>query len=207
MPGHKPHLTFWQMWNMSFGFFGIQFGWGLQMGNMSAIYEYLGANESQLPLLRLPAPLTVVIVQPIIGHMTDRTRGAFGRRRPYFLGSPVLSSVALFVMPHKRGFVDGCRLALGAGRIGEHQHGTFPRVRCRHAAGRAAHRRLRHAVRLPLAQARLSARTFLGGCKVIELTSGPVSHIRYREPLSSHSPPAQWSFSFAFFGTPIGLSH
>jgi maltose/moltooligosaccharide transporter len=97
---HKPRLTFWQIWNMSFGFFGIQFGWGLQMGNMSAIYEYLGANESQLPLLWLAAPLTGLIVQPIIGHMSDRTWGALGRRRPYFLGGAVLSSLALFVMPH-----------------------------------------------------------------------------------------------------------
>ena len=85
---------------MSFGFFGIQFGWGLQMGNMSAIYEYLGANESQLPLLWLAAPLTGLIVQPIIGHMSDRTWGSLGRRRPYFLIGAVLSSLALLAMPH-----------------------------------------------------------------------------------------------------------
>ena len=97
---NKPRLTFWQIWNMSFGFFGIQFGWGLQMGNMSAIYEYLGAQESQLPLLWLAAPLTGLIVQPIIGHMSDRTWGALGRRRPYFLGGAILSTLALFVMPH-----------------------------------------------------------------------------------------------------------
>ena len=97
---NKPRLAFWQIWNMSFGFFGIQFGWGLQMGNMSAIYEYLGANESQLPLLWLAAPLTGLIVQPIVGHMSDRTWGALGRRRPYFLGGAILSSLALFAMPH-----------------------------------------------------------------------------------------------------------
>jgi maltose/moltooligosaccharide transporter len=96
----KPRLSFWQIWNMSFGFFGIQFGWGLQMGNMSAIYEYLGADESQLPLLWLAAPLTGLIVQPIIGHMSDRTWGPLGRRRPYFLVGAILSSLALFVMPH-----------------------------------------------------------------------------------------------------------
>lgn len=96
----RPRLAFWQIWNMSFGFFGIQFGWGLQMGNMSAIYEYLGANESQLPLLWLAAPLTGLIVQPIVGHMSDRTWGALGRRRPYFLVGAILSSLALFVMPH-----------------------------------------------------------------------------------------------------------
>ncbi|HEV3409458.1 MAG TPA: MFS transporter [Chthoniobacterales bacterium] len=97
---NKPTLNFWQIWNMSFGFFGIQFGWGLQMGNMSAIYEYLGADESQLPLLWLAAPLTGLIVQPIIGHMSDRTWGPLGRRRPYFLAGAIFSSLALLVMPH-----------------------------------------------------------------------------------------------------------
>ena len=97
---NKPRLSFWQIWNMSFGFFGIQFGWGLQMGNMSAIYEYLGATESELPLLWLAAPLTGLIVQPIIGHMSDRTWGRLGRRRPYFLVGAILSSLALLVMPH-----------------------------------------------------------------------------------------------------------
>ena len=63
----KPKLSFWQIWNMSFGFFGIQFGWGLQMANMSAIYQYLGADESTIPLLWLAAPITVLIVQPIVG--------------------------------------------------------------------------------------------------------------------------------------------
>ncbi len=93
-------LSFWQIWNMSFGFFGIQFGWGLQMGNMSAIYEYLGANESELPLLWLAAPLTGLIVQPIIGAMSDRTWHPFwGRRRPYFLVGAILASLALFFMP------------------------------------------------------------------------------------------------------------
>ena len=96
----KPRLNFWQIWNMSFGFFGIQFGWGLQMGNMSSIYEYLGASESQLPLLWLAAPFTGLIVQPIIGHMSDRTWGPLGRRRPYFLTGALLASVALLAMPH-----------------------------------------------------------------------------------------------------------
>ena len=96
----KPHLSFWQIWNMSFGFFGIQFGWGLQMGNMSAIYERLGANESQLPLLWLAAPVTGLIVQPIIGYMSDRTWNKLGRRRPYFLVGAILASLALLAMPH-----------------------------------------------------------------------------------------------------------
>ena len=75
----KPKLDFWQIWNMSFGFLGIQFGWGLQMANMSAIYEYLGARADQIPMLWLAAPLTGLIVQPIIGYVSDRT---WGRARP-----------------------------------------------------------------------------------------------------------------------------
>ncbi|MFC2149605.1 MFS transporter [Candidatus Auribacterota bacterium] len=87
---------------MSFGFFGIQFGWGLQMANMSAIYEYLGATESQIPILWLAAPLTGLIVQPIVGHLSDRTWCRLGRRRPYFLGGTVLATIALFMMPHSK---------------------------------------------------------------------------------------------------------
>ena len=95
----KPRLSFWQIWNMSFGFLGIQFGWGLQLGNMSGIYEKLGADPDQLPILWLAAPLTGLIVQPIIGSMSDRTWGPLGRRRPYFLVGAILASVALFIMP------------------------------------------------------------------------------------------------------------
>src|SRR6202451_1643680 len=95
----KPSRTFWQIWNMSFGFFGIQFGWGLQMANMSPIYKYLGARDDQIPLLWLAAPLTGFIVQPIIGAMSDRTWGRLGRRRPYFLAGAILSSMALLLMP------------------------------------------------------------------------------------------------------------
>ena len=95
----KPPRTFWQIWNMSFGFLGIQFGWGLQMANMSAIYEYLGARADQIPILWLAAPLTGLIVQPIIGHASDRTWGRLGRRRPYFLTGAILSSMALILMP------------------------------------------------------------------------------------------------------------
>jgi maltose/moltooligosaccharide transporter len=96
---NKPPRTFWQIWNMSFGFLGIQFGWGLQMANMSAIYEYLGARADQIPILWLAAPLTGLIVQPIIGHASDRTWGLLGRRRPYFLAGAILSSAALLLMP------------------------------------------------------------------------------------------------------------
>ena len=95
----KPTKSFWQIWNMSFGFFGIQFGWGLQMANMSAIYEYLGARADQIPILWLAAPLTGLIVQPLIGHASDHTWGRLGRRRPYFLMGAILSSLALIMMP------------------------------------------------------------------------------------------------------------
>src|SRR5579871_1172677 len=96
----KPARSFWQIWNMSFGFLGIQFGWGLQMANMSAIYEYLGASPDQIPMLWLAAPLTGLIVQPVIGHLSDHTWGRLERRRPYFLTGAVLSSLALRIMPN-----------------------------------------------------------------------------------------------------------
>jgi maltose/moltooligosaccharide transporter len=95
----KPRLSFWQIWNMSFGFLGIQFGWTLQMNNMSAIYEYLGARPDQLPILWLAAPLTGLLVQPIIGYWSDNTWGSLGRRRPFFLAGAILSSTALILMP------------------------------------------------------------------------------------------------------------
>jgi len=95
----KPRLSFWQIWNMSFGFLGIQFGWGLQLANMSPIYKYLHAEESQLPYLWLAGPITGLLIQPIIGSMSDRTWNRLGRRRPYFLVGAILASVALFFMP------------------------------------------------------------------------------------------------------------
>ncbi len=97
---NKPSLSFWQIWNMSFGFFGIQFGWGLQMANMSAIYEYLGARADQIPMLWLAAPLTGLIIQPIIGSLSDRTWNRLGRRRPYFLVGALLASTVLIFMPN-----------------------------------------------------------------------------------------------------------
>jgi len=101
MNERKP-LSFLGLWNMNFGFLGIQFGWGLQMANMSAIYEYLGANADQIPILWLAAPLTGLLVQPIIGHLSDRTWTRLGRRRPYFLGGTLTASLALALMPHSR---------------------------------------------------------------------------------------------------------
>jgi maltose/moltooligosaccharide transporter len=95
----KPQRSYWQISNLSFGFLGIQFGWGLQMANMSAIYEYLGANAAQIPILWLAAPLTGLLVQPLVGQASDRTWGRFGRRRPYILFGAILSSLALLLMP------------------------------------------------------------------------------------------------------------
>jgi maltose/moltooligosaccharide transporter len=96
---NKP-LNFWQLWNMSFGFFGIQFGWGLQMANTSAIFEHLGANAHEIPILWLAAPLTGLLVQPIIGNLSDNTWGKLGRRRPYFLVGAIFASIALVLMPN-----------------------------------------------------------------------------------------------------------
>src|SRR5919199_5590789 len=95
----RPRLSSLQMFNMSFGFLGIQFGWGLQLANMSAVYERLGARPDRVPILWLAAPLTGLLVQPIIGALSDRTWGRLGRRRPYFLTGAILASTALFIMP------------------------------------------------------------------------------------------------------------
>src|SRR5213594_4250361 len=96
----KPHLSFWQIWNMSFGFFGIQFAFALQQANMSGIYKTLHADTDKIPFLWLAAPLTGLLVQPIIGSMSDRTWNRLGRRRPYFLVGAILSSITLFFMPN-----------------------------------------------------------------------------------------------------------
>ena len=95
----RPRLNFLQLFNMSFGFLGIQFGWGLQLANMSGIYTYLGAKPEDVPLLWLAGPVTGLLVQPIIGSMSDRTWNRLGRRRPYFLTGAILASIALFFMP------------------------------------------------------------------------------------------------------------
>jgi maltose/moltooligosaccharide transporter len=124
----KPRLSNVQILNMSMGFFGIQFGFALQNGNASRILQTFGADVEHLSLFWLAAPLTGMIVQPIIGHYSDRTWNKFGRRRPYFLVGAILTAIALILMPnsalmsrfmppiiifHKRG------------------HGAFPRTRRR----------------------------------------------------------------------------
>jgi maltose/moltooligosaccharide transporter len=99
--GAKPKLRISEIINMSVGFFGIQFGWDLQRANMGPIYDVLGANPDEIPLLFLAAPLTGLIVQPIVGYLSDRTwHPTWGRRRPYFFIGAVLSSMALVFMPH-----------------------------------------------------------------------------------------------------------
>ena len=96
----KPRLSFMQIWNMSFGFLGIQFGFALQNANVSRIFETLGARVEDIPILWVAAPVTGLIIQPIIGHMSDRTWNRLGRRRPYFLTGAILASLALFFMPN-----------------------------------------------------------------------------------------------------------
>jgi maltose/moltooligosaccharide transporter len=95
----KPHLSFWQILNMNFGFFGIQYSFGLQQANMSPIYKFLGADEASLPLLWLAGPMTGLLIQPLVGAMSDRTITRWGRRTPYFMIGAILCSICLFFMP------------------------------------------------------------------------------------------------------------
>ncbi len=99
-PIRKPELSFWQIWNMCFGFLGIQFGFALQTADVSRIFQTLGADINQLPMLWLAAPLTGLIVQPVIGYFSDHTWTWLGRRRPYFLAGALLASLSLLLMPN-----------------------------------------------------------------------------------------------------------
>jgi maltose/moltooligosaccharide transporter len=96
----KPRLTFWQIWTMSFGFLGIQFGFALQNANVSRIFETLGAAVEDIPILWIAAPVTGLLVQPVVGYFSDRTWNRLGRRKPYFLGGAILASLALVLMPN-----------------------------------------------------------------------------------------------------------
>ena len=98
-PAMKPHLPLWRIAEMNLGFLGLQFSFGLQQGNMGPIYSYLGADEASLPLLQLAGPLTGLLVQPIIGAMSDRTASKWGRRTPYFIIGAIMCSLGLFFMP------------------------------------------------------------------------------------------------------------
>ena len=95
----KPRLSLWRIIEMNLGFLGLQFSFGLQQGNMAPIYSYLGAQEAALPILQLAGPVTGLLVQPIIGAMSDRTNSRWGRRTPYFLVGAVLCAIGLFFMP------------------------------------------------------------------------------------------------------------
>jgi maltose/moltooligosaccharide transporter len=99
MPQTKPHLSFWQIWDMCFGFLGLQFAFGLQNANVSRIFQTLGAGVEQVPLLWIAAPFTGLLVQPLIGYLSDRTWTRLGRRRPYFLAGALLAAAALVLMP------------------------------------------------------------------------------------------------------------
>ena len=96
----KIKLSFWQIINMNFGFFGLQYSFGLQQANMSPIYSYLGAEESKLPYLWLAGPITGLIIQPIVGALSDKTVTRWGRRTPYFLIGAIFCSLCLFIMPY-----------------------------------------------------------------------------------------------------------
>jgi maltose/moltooligosaccharide transporter len=96
----KPRLNFWQLWNMSFGYVGIQFGFALQNANVSRIFETLGAQVDQIPILWIAGPVTGLLVQPIVGYMSDKTWTRLGRRRPFFLVGAICASLALLVMPN-----------------------------------------------------------------------------------------------------------
>ena len=95
----KPRQSFWGLWNISFGFFGIQIGFALQNSNMSRVFQTLGASMDDLPALWVAAPLTGLIVQPIIGYLSDKTWNRLGRRRPYFLTGAIFAALSLFLMP------------------------------------------------------------------------------------------------------------
>jgi MFS family permease len=123
-------VSFWQIWNMCFGFFGIQFGWGLQMANMSAIYEYLGAKPDQIPMLWLAAPLTGLVVQPIIGHLSDHNLGK-ARPPPSLLSHWRHSQFAGVARDAQRPKYPGRRrTAVDSRRLHQHKYGAVPRI-CR----------------------------------------------------------------------------
>ncbi len=133
----KPKLSFWQIWNMSFGFLGIQVGFALQNGNVSRIFQTLGAEIDQIPILWIAAPVTGLIIQPIIGYMSDKTWGRLGRRRPYFLAGAIMASIALVPDAQFSGPLDGRRDALDHGCIHQYFHGTLSGLRGGYACPRS----------------------------------------------------------------------
>ena len=110
----KPELSFWQIWNLSFGFLGVQIGYSLQNSNTSSIFESLGADVSHLSYFWLAAPLAGMVIQPVIGMFSDGTWTRFGRRIPYILGGAIISTIALLLMPNCPILLAFAPLAMGA---------------------------------------------------------------------------------------------
>ena len=110
----KPRLSFWQIWNLSFGFLGVQIGYSLQNSNTSSIFESLGAEVSHLSYFWLAAPLAGMVIQPIVGMFSDGTWTRFGRRIPYILGGAIISTIALLLMPNCPVLLAFAPLAMGA---------------------------------------------------------------------------------------------
>ena len=129
----KPRLSFWQIWNMSFGFLGIQFGFALQNANVSRIFETLGASIDNIPILWIAAPVTGLIIQPIIGHMSDNTWNRLGRRRPYFLVGAITRFDCNYLYAKLTSLMDCRRNALDNGRINKYFDGTIQSIRWRYA--------------------------------------------------------------------------
>ena len=125
----QPRLTFKQILNMSFGFFGIQFGFALQNANVSRIFQTLGANIDKIGFLWVAAPLTGLLVQPIIGYLSDRTwHPRWGRRRPFFFIGAVLASFALFLMPQATMLWMAAIITLDIGCVYQYFNGTFQSI-------------------------------------------------------------------------------
>jgi len=123
---HRPKLSFWQIWNMSFGFLGIQFGFALQGGYMSRIFQTLGADKDQIPMLWIAAPLTGLLVQPIIGYLSDRTWNVrLGRRRPFFFGGSCFEFLGFVLGAVFFGALDGRWVFVGFGCVHQHIHGAL----------------------------------------------------------------------------------
>ena len=122
----KPKLSFWQIWNMSFGFLGIQFGFALQGGFMSRIFQTLGAEKEAIPMLWIAAPLTGLLVQPIIGYLSDRTwHPKLGRRRPYFFNWSHFKLIGFVFCALLPVLMGSSRILMGFRCFYKHQYGTF----------------------------------------------------------------------------------